>query len=43
MGEGARVVLGDINDGALDKLLVDLGDSAVGVHADVSREEGCGA
>lgn len=40
VGEGARVVLGDINDGALDKLVVELGDSAVGLHADVSREEG---
>ncbi|WP_406449332.1 SDR family oxidoreductase [Streptomyces sp. NBC_01622] len=40
VSEGARVVLGDINDGALDKLVVELGDSAVGLHADVSREEG---
>ncbi len=38
--EGASVVLGDINDAALEKLVAELGDSAVGLHADVTQEEG---
>lgn len=38
--EGARVVLGDINDEALGKLVANLGDSAIGLHADITQEEG---
>jgi NAD(P)-dependent dehydrogenase (short-subunit alcohol dehydrogenase family) len=38
--EGAQVVLGDINDEALGELVADLGDAAIGLHADVTREEG---
>jgi NAD(P)-dependent dehydrogenase (short-subunit alcohol dehydrogenase family) len=36
--EGARVVVGDIDDEALDRVLVDHGDAVVAVHCDVTSE-----
>jgi NAD(P)-dependent dehydrogenase (short-subunit alcohol dehydrogenase family) len=37
--EGARVVVADVQDEAGDKLAAELGDAAVFVHCDVTREE----
>jgi NAD(P)-dependent dehydrogenase (short-subunit alcohol dehydrogenase family) len=37
--EGARCVVADIQDGPGEALAAELGDSAIFVHADVSREE----
>jgi NAD(P)-dependent dehydrogenase (short-subunit alcohol dehydrogenase family) len=38
--DGARVVLGDINDEALQVLARELGDDAVALHADIGTEDG---
>ena len=38
MSEGARVVVGDIDDDALDRVTADHGDAVVVVHCDVTSE-----
>ncbi|HMK12905.1 MAG TPA: SDR family oxidoreductase [Acidimicrobiales bacterium] len=43
VAEGASVVLGDVNDAALDAAVTELGDAAAGLHTDVMDESSVAA